>query len=182
MLKHHVNLVSGLGSSVCPWRYAAWARDLKKKLLLHPNLKDVENLNINLMSSDGAGEKPYFDAIIEDHKRGILGTVVTVGHSNGARDSLRGIERLYAYGIPVEYCAIIDMTLGEFGATAFGNIKELDEFWAALETVDFHESFKGKHNFYNLDKLEGRNIGHVEAASLEFTQKVITDKIAKAFK
>ena len=181
-MNNHILLLSGLGSSVCPWRYAAWARELKKKILTHPNLRDVPNLKIHVLSSDGNGEKSFFDEVISDHKKGRLGKVVTVGHSNGARDQLRGAERLYAYSIPVAYCAVIDMTLGEFGATAFGNIKQLDEFWAALQTTDFHESFRGIHNFYNLDEITKKNIGHVEAASLPFVQDKITDNIAKVFK
>jgi len=182
MKKHHTLLLSGLGSSACPWRYAAWARELKKRILTHPNLRDVENHKIHLLSSDGPGENAFFDEVLEDYKKGQLGHVITAGHSNGARDQFRGIERLYAYKIPVEYVAVIDMTLGEFGATAFGNIRVLDEFWAGLQTADFDKSFKGTHNFYDLDKLMGKNVGHVEAASLEFVQNLITENIAKVFK
>ena len=69
------------------------------------------------------------------------------------------------------------MTLGEFGAKVWGNVLVLDEFWAGLQTADLHKTFNGKHVFHNLDKMAGRNVGHVEAASHPITQERIYSMI-----
>jgi hypothetical protein len=88
-------------------------------------------------------------------------------------------ETLYHAGIPVQYCACLDMTLGEFGAKAFGNIQELDEYHARLQHVDFDKSFKknaATYHYFEVDK------GHVAMASDPMVQSRLKRKIEGAFK
>ena len=177
--QHHIVLIAGLGSSIF-WRWnrwSKWARDMEARFRSH--YRKRVGVNVWAVSSDGAGEKIAFDAIIKDHQRGVLGRVAGGGHSNGDRDFLRGCERLYARGIPVEYGFGIDMTLGEFGAEVFGNIRHYEEFWAGLQKADLHESFKNRFDFHDIDKIEKRNVGHTEAASLPWVQNTIFKRITQ---
>jgi len=174
-MSDHLVLLSGLASSLplIGRRYTAWARQLDASLTLPSSVKRW------VLSSDGAGEKPALSAILADHRKGLLGTVVFIGHSNGARDTLFMAETLYSIGIEVRYAATLDMTLGEFGAKAFGSIKELDEFHARLQTVDFDPSFKKNASTYHKFEIDK---GHVAMASDPFVQSRLRRKIEEAFK
>ena len=177
MKRNHIVLIAGLGSSmfwsVNPW--SAWARKMQKRFEAH--YKGRQDVKIWAVSADGAGEKQAFDAIVADHQKGFLDTVCGGGHSNGDRDFLRGNERLYARGIQVPYAFGIDMTLGEFGAEVFGNIRIYEEFHGVLETADFHPSFKqsGGQHLYHETK-----VGHTASANQAWVQDRIFHSIKKA--
>lgn len=179
MKRNHIVLIPGLSSSILwslnPW--SAWARKLQTRFNRHyENRKDVR---IWAVSADGAGEKLAFDTIISDHQKGLLDTVSGGGHSNGARDWLRGSERLYARGIQIPYGFGIDMTLGEFGAEVFGNHRVYEEFHGVLETADFHPSFKqsgGVHRYHET------KVGHTASANLAWVQNRIFDSITGVIK
>lgn len=173
MTRNHVVLLSGWFSSWFPSRYKAWAVKLESKLVLPENTK-VWNL-----SSDGAGEKPALKAILKDHREGKLGTIIIGGHSNGARDALFMIETLHGLGIRVKYAFSLDMTLGEMGCEAFGNIQFLDEFHAKLQYVDFDKSFKKSAANYKLWEIIK---GHVAMASDAFVQQRLKIKIEEALR
>lgn len=179
MTRSHIVLIAGLGSSIAwpfnPW--SAWARKMQKRFSDH--YKGRKDVVIWALSADGSGEKRAFDAIIADHQKGLLDKVCGGGHSNGDRDFLRGNERLYARGIQVPYGFGIDMTLGEFGAEVFGNIRVYEEFHGVLETADFHPSFKqtgGKHIYHET------KVGHTASANLQWVQNRIFDNITGVIK
>jgi hypothetical protein len=179
MSRSHIVLIAGLGSSIAwpfnPW--SAWARKMQKRFADH--YKGRQDVKIWALSADGAGEKPAFDAIVSDYQKGQLGTVSGGGHSNGFRDWLRGSERLYARGILIPYGFGIDMSLGEFGAEAFGNMRILEEFHGVLETADLHQSFKqsGSSHRYHETKT-----GHTASANLQWVQNRIFDGVTGAVK
>jgi hypothetical protein len=172
-MNDHLVLLSGALSSILPRRYRRWANQLENTLRL-PDSVAVWNL-----SSDGGGEKPALKAILADHRAKTLGRLAFAGHSNGARDILFMIETLYGMGIKVRYAACLDMTLGEFGCEAFGNIAFLDEFHARLQRVDFDESFKPSAANYKLWEI---NKGHVAMASDMLVQGRLRMKIEEAFR
>jgi hypothetical protein len=179
MKRSHIVLIAGLGSSIA-WRWnpwSAWARKMQARFDAH--YKGRPDVKVWAVSADGAGEKPAFDAIVSDHQKGQLGTVAGGGHSNGARDWLRGGERLYARGIQIPFGFVIDMTLGEFGAEAFGNMRILEEFHGVLETADFHPSFKqsGCSHRYHETKA-----GHTASANLKWVQDRIFAGVTEAVK
>lgn len=181
--RHHIPLIAGLGSSVCPSRYAKWAQQLKKRLLRSSIVP--AGVNITISSSDKNGEKAAIDAIMADHQAGRLGKVIPIGHSNGAAEVLV-LSRLCWPEIEIAYLAVIDMTLGHrmWRAEAYGSIVHFDEFWAGLAKSEINESFvkmKRQHNFFDLDQLAKRNVGHVEAASLPIVQDRIVKMIEKVF-
>ncbi|MEO1141319.1 MAG: hypothetical protein AAFW66_03095 [Pseudomonadota bacterium] len=102
--------------------------------------------------------------------------IALFGHSEGADLVLQIAEELAKLHIVVDYIGIIDMTYlasGEAGA----NIKVLQEFYAQYAKTEFLDSFQGDHQFFDLDELEGRNIGHSGAARLEFTHNTIIETI-----
>lgn len=170
---NHIVLLSGWWSSVFN-RYRVWADMLEASL---PPYKDTKVWNL---SADGMGEKPALQAIMRDNNRK---KVILIGHSNGARDVLFMAETLYHADIPVHYLASLDMTLGEFGAEAFGNIKFLDEFHARLEKVDFDKSFKktgANYSYWQVYKPgTNRPAGHVEMARQDEVQQRLRFKIAE---
>lgn len=177
---HHIVLIAGLGSSLFwkfnPW--SKWARDMKARFDRHyAGRKDV---TVWAVSSDGAGEKPALAAIMANHAKGRLGTVVGGGHSNGDRDWLFMAQALNGAGIGVPYGFGIDMTLGELGAKVYGNTAHYDEFWAGLQTADFDASFKGTKRFFDVDKINGGNVGHTASASLPWVQNRIFGKVTEA--
>lgn len=164
---NHLVLISGLGSSLSFFgaRYRAWARKLEKRLGPLPWTTVYE------VSSDGSGEKDALQAIVKDKARG---RVIIIGHSNGARDGLFMATMFHYMNIKVDYFASLDMTLGEFGAEAHGNIQYLDEFHARLQTVDFHPSFKPSAANYHKWEI---NSGHVAMASHPTVQDRIYKKV-----
>lgn len=174
-MSNHIVLLSGLGSSLLPWRYKRWANELEGRLKRSDALpKDTIIWNL---SSDGTGEKPALKGILADLRAGKLGRLAIGGHSNGARDALFMIETLFQMHVPVQYAFSLDMTLGEFGAEAYGNIKYLDEFHARLQHVDFDDSFvksAANYHYWQIDK------GHVAMASDQFVQQRLRQKIEEA--
>ncbi len=178
---NHIILVCGWWSSVI-FLFKLWA-----KRLLNNHLKPIfgdrigADIIVWIVSSDFWGEKKAFDAVMRDAKAGRLGKVIIVGHSNGARDGpARGSRRLAEHGVEIQYAAVIDMTLAEFGAKVHGNVLLLDDFHARLETADLDDSFTSagrEYNLYELDEIEGRLVGHTEAASLPFVQESIAKRI-----
>lgn len=166
---NHVVLISGLGSSLPLFggRYRKWAKQLQARL------GKLEYTSIYEVSSDGAGEKPALQAILRDK---MPGKIIIVGHSNGARDALFMTEILFRAKLKVNYVACLDMTLGEFGAKAFGNIQFLDEFHARLETVDFDKTFVPNGANYHKWEIDR---GHVAMASDERVQNRLYQKITE---
>lgn len=179
-MQSHIGLLAGLGSSLfwsCnPW--SAWARTQEVRLKRH--YKDRKDVVIHAVSSDLSGERRMREAVLNDHRKGLLKTVVGGGHSNGARDWLFVSQAFHAAGIQIPYAFAIDMTLGEFGAEVYGNTNQYDEFWAGLQKADFHASFTGNHKIYDVDKIEKRNVGHTPAASLPWVQDRIFQQITEA--
>ena len=179
MKRSHIVLIAGLGSSILwsvnPW--SAWARKMQQRFEAH--YKGRPDVKIWALSADGSGEKRAFDAITSDHQKGQLGTVSGGGHSNGDRDFLRGAERLYARGIQIPYAFGIDMTLGEFGAEVFGNIRVYEEFHGVLETADFHPSFKQSGGIHRYHETKA---GHTASANLQWVQNRIFDSITGVIK
>lgn len=162
---NHVVLLSGLGSSIPFFGsfFRRWAKTLEKRLAISP----LTGTLVWELSSDGTGEKVALDRILDDHRRGILKKVILVGHSNGARDILFIAKVLYQLQIPVHYAACLDMTLGEFGAEAYGNIKFLDEFHARLEKVDFHPSFQKSAANYRYWEVGGSHVGMASSKTVQ---------------
>jgi GH24 family phage-related lysozyme (muramidase) len=107
--------------------------------------------------------------------------VALFGHSNGGYAVLKIAQALDAIGIAVDYLGIIDLTLKP-SPPVYGNVKLLQEFHAAYAHVDLHETFNGVHDLKELDEIMGRNIGHSEAAKLDFTQNKIVETIASLTK
>lgn len=171
--QHYIGLITGLGSSLpgLGLVWTKWARSLQKRLAIH--YFGRAEVKIMRVSSDGTSEKKFFDAVLNDHHTGRLGKVVGAGHSNGCRDWLFGAKSMYPK-IGVNYLGLIDMTLGEFGAEAYGNINHLDEFHAILERVDFHPSFfesSSSHDYFKINK------GHTAAANDKSVQDRIFNQI-----
>ncbi len=98
------------------------------------------------------------------------------GHSMGAEAVLEICAGLRKIGIEVDYAGIIDLTLGPV-TSAENNIKLLQEFHSQFQRVKFHD-FQGVHELYELDDIMDDNIGHSEAARLDFTQDKIVETIA----
>lgn len=169
----HFATISGLGSSWFKSRFRAWAYKIHARIPPRDGLVKWE------VSADGNGEKRFIEAVLRDKREGRLGRVVMAGHSNGARDMLFAAQTFYAAKIPVEYAASLDMTLGEFGAKAFGNIKYLDEFWARLERVDFDKSFVKTANNYSYFRV---NKSHVAMASEKSVQDRVVAKVTEALR
>ena len=173
MPRHHIGLITGLGSSVpglgAIW--TKWARSLQRRLKKH--YKGRNDVVTHRVSSDGNGEKQFFDAVLTDAHAGNLGVVTGAGHSNGSRDWLFGAKMLYP-GTEIPYLGLIDMTLGEYGAEAYGNIKVLDEFHGVLETVDFHPSFAANGGVHNYMET---GLGHTASANAKSVQDQIFNRI-----
>lgn len=171
---HQVVFVTGLASSI-PFIgriWQAWAYRLEK--LLIKKIGRRSDVTITICSSDGRGEKKALDLIRRTRDHGNLESVCIVGHSNGFRDGLRMCEALYP-DTKIDYFAGIDMTLGEFGAEAYGNIQLFHEFHAVLEKADFHKSFKKTKKNYQYTRIRK---GHTAAASDTFVQETIAGHIA----
>lgn len=98
------------------------------------------------------------------------------GHSNGGYSVLKIAQTLDAQGIEVDYLGIIDLTLKP-SPPVYGNVKLFQEFHSAYAKTKLADDFSGKHEFYDLDKVMNDNIGHSEAATLEFTQNKIVETI-----
>lgn len=179
--RHHVLLVCGWFSSIF-WFFRTWARKIEKRLKRKYGRRVGRDIIVHVVSSDGKGERAAQKAIMKDAKDGRLGKVFVCGHSNGGRDGPCLTSRLFYPDIIIDYAAVIDMTLAEWGEELYGNVLVCHEFWAKLERVDLHESFldlNGEYKFFDLNKILKRRVGHVEAASVEFTQDTIFDEITK---
>lgn len=137
-----VFLLSGLSSSSIR-AYQNWAKDLEARLKNDPLVRKTKTLYINV-SSDGERENEGVNIITRLYRRGELGVVVTAGHSNGARDQLK------LKNVPVDYVAVLDMTLGEFGMEAGSNIRSLDEFHAVLGRVNLSKDFNGTYKYFQV--------------------------------
>lgn len=121
------------------------------------------------------------DEIIDLHNAGILHRPLSlIGHSNGVYAILKIAKELATKGVMVDYLASIDKTLKPC-PDAGGNIRVVHDFWAGLSKVKFSENFMGKKEFFNLDKIAD-GVGHVEAATLPFTQDKIVATIAQLSK
>lgn len=175
MTRNHIILITGLFSSIpiLGYVWTVWARMLQKRLTKHyagrVDCGIRTGVIIHRVSADGRGEKKAFDAVRLDRKRGVLGKVAIVGHSNGFRDGLRGAELLHPL-TEVCFFAGIDMTLGENGAEVFGNISNFIEFHGVLEYADLHKSFHPTPKNYSLRETER---GHTASASLAWVQDII---------
>lgn len=169
---HVVGLITGLGSSLpfFGWLWTAWARKLQKRLEGKYG-KDSDVLIIRC-SSDGSGEANLFRTIFQLHKDGLLGVLCLVGHSNGVRDGLIEVEKLYPQAVPVHYFAGIDQALLDdfFSSEAWGNILTLEEFHARLEYINIHETFVRNKRKHILHEVKA---GHTASASLPFVQDTI---------
>ena len=172
---NHIVLITGLGSSI-PWFgyfWTRWARKLQKRLEKFYALR--KDVTIHRVSADGRFERKAFDAIRADRRKGRLGDIAIVGHSNGFRDGLRQAEALYPH-TPIRYFAGIDMTLGEFGALAYGNIEYLDEFHGVLQRADFHASFRQNKRIHRYQETKA---AHTASASLPWVQNHIFKQIVE---
>ncbi len=102
------------------------------------------------------------------------------GHSMGAEAVLEICAGLAKVDIEVDYAGIVDLTLEtpwNPNTLAGGNIKLLQEFHSAYKHVEF-KGFTGKHELFELDDIMDDNIGHSQAAHLDFTQNKIVETIA----
>lgn len=115
--------------------------------------------------------------IIAQDKAGRLARPLCLfGHSMGGEAVLEICAGLAQASIEVDYAGIIDLTLGPV-TSAGGNIRLLEEFHAQYQHVRF-KGFKGEHRMHELDQIMADNIGHSQAARLEFTQSGIIQSIA----
>lgn len=105
-----------------------------------------------------------------------LKSVCLFGLSNGARSILYIQERLAEHGIPVDYLGIIDLALLH-KPKIMPNVRHVQEFHSALDVSERHEDFHGKYEYFRLDEILGRNVGHSEAARVPFTQDKIVEAI-----
>ncbi|MCP4184240.1 MAG: hypothetical protein GY761_13150 [Hyphomicrobiales bacterium] len=119
--------------------------------------------------------------IIQLNKAGNLPRPLCLfGHSMGAEAVLEIADELRRINIVVDYAGIIDLTFGPV-TKAGNNIKLLQEFHSQFQRVSF-DNFQGTHEYYNLDKIMDDNIGHSEAARLDFTQNKIVETITSLTK
>lgn len=179
MKRNHIILISGLFSSVVS-RYSKWAESLETRFQKHYGFQS--DTVIHRVSSDGAGEKPAITAVLKDHASGTLGSVAIVGHSNGAGELEIASKTFYQKGIKVVYAATIDRTLGYLGNYLYGSVGYFDEFWAKLRKTEFHPTFTGSKHFYNLNVVNKKPVGHVQAASLPFVQDKIFKEVTTRIK
>ncbi len=116
--------------------------------------------------------------IERDHAAGALARPLSlIGHSNGVYAILKIAERLAKAGIEVDYLAAIDKTLKRC-PPAGANVKLAHDFYAGLSRVAFADDFPGERKFFDLDKIVG-DVGHVEAAQIDFTQRTIVDTVTR---
>lgn len=104
--------------------------------------------------------------------------IALFGHSKGAEQVLQIATGLAEHNIMVDYIGIIDMTYWSRGV-AGPNIKLMQEFHSAYAHARKHEDFMGEHELFELDQVTGRNVGHSEAAQIQFTQDTIVETIAR---
>ncbi len=117
------------------------------------------------------------DEIKAMHERDMLPRPLCLfGHSNGGYAVLKIAQELNRHGIQVDYLGIIDLTLKP-SPHVYGNVKLVQEFHSAYAKVKLNKTFRGKHEFHDLDELMDRNIGHSEAARIDFTQDKIVETI-----
>lgn len=175
-MNNHVILITGLGSSL-PFIgriWTAWAVKLEKRLKEH--FKGSKDVIITRVSADLRGEDAALSKLRKDKTNDRLGKVCIVGHSNGFRDGLN-ISHAIGLDTPIDYFAGIDMTLGELGAKAYGNIQLFHEFHAKLATANFDKSFDmDNHHIWQINK------GHTAAASDRFVQNKIFETITETIK
>jgi len=169
---NHVILITGLGSSI-PFIgriWTAWARKLENRFKAH--FKGRKDITITRVSADGNGEAKALNLLRRDKTNGTLGKVAIIGHSNGFRDGLNMAASIR--NSPIDFFGGIDMTLGEFGAQAYGNIKLFHEYHAQLAYADFHHTFdKSNHHIWEIRK------DHTAAASDRFVQNNIFENVVK---
>ena len=131
-------------------------------------------------SGKGDGDEHWrdeADKIIEMHNAGTLPKPLVVGgHSMGGRAVLLIAEKIKDHGINVDYLISIDLTLG-VNPKAGNNIKWYHDFWAGLNKVRRADDYDGEWQRFDLDEIEGRNVHHVEAAEIEFTQANIVNTV-----
>ena len=163
---NHIIIITGLGSSI-PFIgriWTAWARKLEDRFNAH--FKGRKDITIKRVSADGNGEAKALNQLRRDKTNGTLGKIAIIAHSNGFRDGLNMAASIR--NSPVDFFAGIDMTLGEFGALAYGNIKLFHEYHAQLAYANFHHTFdKSNHHIWEIRK------GHTAAASDLFVQNNI---------
>lgn len=104
--------------------------------------------------------------------------LVLIGHSNGVYAILKIAQRLAENRVVVDYLASIDKTL-KLCPPAGANIKLLHDFWAGLSKVTIGNDFVGKAGLFDLDKLDGGNVHHVEAANHPFVHDTIAKTVAE---
>jgi len=158
-----IHVFSGLGSGVVE-RYREGMETLAKRI----------NGSFYASFSGYADWQEVADWIIQ--RRG--SPVILGGHSNGGYAVLKIAEKLAAHGIKVDYIFVVDCTLKPC-PNAGGNVKLLHDYWAGLRKVERGADFTGAYEFFDLDDIEGRNVMHVEAASLPFVHNTIATTVAK---
>lgn len=168
MSRHHIVLITGLGSSlpVIGAIWTAWARKMEKRFRKH--YRGRKDVTVTRVSADLTGEARALDLLRKDIRSGQAGRICIAGHSNGFRDGLLIAEALRPY--PVAYFAGIDMTLGDGNAKVTGNIKLLHEFHAVLGWAKIGDSFKKTAATYRDWQI---NKGHTRAASDRLVQDTI---------
>lgn len=197
-MEDHIILICGLGSSINP-KFCKWAYSLADRLGRFYELRQYTEISftkkkrvlkkgalqiiIHIASSDFNLEKKPIKAVKKARNAGRLRRLIIGGHSNGVRDGTCKISEVFFPDTPVSYAFAIDTTLAEGSKKIFGNVTFLDEFWAGLERVNFDTSFVPKegdnYRFHDLDQIEGKEIGHIESASLPYVQDEITRQITR---
>ena len=107
-------------------------------------------------------------------------TLSMFGHSNGNHAVLKILQRLDDEHpeFVIEYYGIIDHTW-KSGPDVPGNVNWVQEYWAAFDKMKFEPDFDGTHEFFNLDEILERDVGHSQAAREPFTQDGIINAIAR---
>ncbi len=198
-MEDHIVLICGLFSSINP-KYRKWAYILADRIGRYYELRGYEEttfkknlriyvkedlkLQIHIASSDGSRENKPIKKVKRALDQNALRHLIIGGHSNGVRDGTCKISETFYPNVEIPYAFAIDTTLAEGKRKLFGNVNFLDEFWAGLQRINFHDSFEplaGKnYQFHDLDNIENTEIGHVEAASLPYVQDRIMQKITAA--
>ena len=126
------------------------------------------------------------DGIIARHKHwGPADIIVLVGHSWGAKRVVEISQRLYSYGIYVDYAAGIDPTRllsGEMRVPH--NVKDVDEFWATSGVVARGRSsgapgckYVYDHDWSGTKKVTVIPGGHIACAKNKKTHGMIKSKV-----